>query len=73
MFKILSSFCLLLTFSTHACAEEKLLIGHFYEWNGRVNEIQTKSLSHLVYNHFNLSANADINMWNKDLAEPHLI
>ncbi len=54
-------------------AAEKQLIGHFFEWNGQLNHVQTEHLTHLVYNHFNLTANANIEINHQQLAKPHLI
>ncbi len=73
MLKRLYICCLLVTFSAQALAANKQLIGHFFEWNGQINKVQTDKITHFVYNHFNLTANADIEINHPELAKPNFI
>ncbi|MCE0559335.1 glycosyl hydrolase family 18 protein [Motilimonas sp. E26] len=45
-----------------AFASEKLVVGQFFGWNGQVSDLQVEPLTHLVYNHLDLTETASINV-----------
>lgn len=69
MFKSSLIVCLFLT--AQAFASDKLLMGHFFEWNGQIGDVQTDPLTHLVYNHLDLTTDASIEILHPELASSH--
>ncbi|MCG7498031.1 glycosyl hydrolase family 18 protein [Vibrio sp. Of7-15] len=70
--KLLILLCIAYFFSiTQVFASDKWLVGHFFEWNGQLNKVQTEPLTHLVYNHLDLTPDASIKILHPELASSH--
>jgi len=66
-------FITLLFIAIKVSANEKQLIGHFFAWNGELQNVNTNDLTHLVYNHLNLTANGDIAVFDEQQNQLHFL